>query len=48
MRMLTESWIEATAARDGLNHGKVQLITNATQAKASDRNLEAPWLKQRP
>ena len=47
MRMLTESWIEATAARDGLNHGKVRLITNAAQAKARDRNLEAPWLKQR-
>ena len=32
-RMLTESWIDATAARDGLNHGKVQLITKAAQAE---------------
>jgi len=46
-RMLTESWIEATAARDGLDHGKVRLITKAAQAKADDRNLKAPWLKER-
>jgi len=46
-RMLTESWIDATAARDGLNHGKVQLITKAAQAERSDRNLQAPWLKER-
>jgi hypothetical protein len=46
-RMLTESWIDATAARDGLNHGKVQLITKAAQAERNDRNLKAPWLKER-
>ena len=46
-RMLTESWIHATAARDGLNHGKVQLITKAAQAERNDRNLKAPWLKER-
>jgi hypothetical protein len=45
--MLTESWIDATAARDGLNHGKVQLITKAAQAERNDRNLKAPWLKER-
>ena len=44
---LTESWIDATAARDGLNHGKVQLITKAAQAERNDRNLKAPWLKER-
>jgi hypothetical protein len=46
-RMLAESWIEAVAARDGLSHGMVQLITNAEQAAGSDPPLEAPWLKQR-
>jgi hypothetical protein len=46
-RMLAESWIEATAARDGLDHGKVRLISNAAQAASSDRNLQAPWLKER-
>ena len=46
-RMLAESWIEAASIQDGLPHGKVQLVTTAEQAEASDRPLEAPWLKQR-
>ena len=46
-RMLAESWIEATSARDGLSHGKVRLITTAAQAAGADRRLEAPWLEQR-
>jgi hypothetical protein len=46
-RMLAESWIEATTARDGMNHGKVRLITTAAQAAGADRRLEAPWLEQR-
>jgi hypothetical protein len=45
-RMLAESWLEATAARDGLAHGRVQLISTAAQAAAGAPELKAPWLKQ--
>jgi hypothetical protein len=47
-RMLAETWIEATAARDGLAHGRVQLIGTAAQAAdGAAQRLEAPWLKVR-
>jgi hypothetical protein len=45
-RMLAESWLEARAARDGLAHGRVQLISTAAQAADSAPELKAPWLKQ--
>jgi hypothetical protein len=45
-RMLAESWLQATAARDGLAHGRVQLISTAAQAAAGAPELKAPWLKQ--
>jgi len=46
-RMLAESWVEATAARDGLAHGLVQLINTAAQASDGATELKAPWLQQR-
>ena len=46
-RMLAESWVEATAARDGLAHGQVRLISAAAQAADGAPELKAPWLKQR-
>jgi hypothetical protein len=46
-RMLAESWVEAATARDGLTHGEVRLITSAAQAAGADRQVAAPWLKQR-
>jgi hypothetical protein len=46
-RMLAESWVEATAARDGLAHGRVRLIGTAAQAAGGTPELKAPWLKQR-
>ena len=46
-RVLAESWVEATAARDGLAHGRVRLISTATQAAEGAPELKAPWLKQR-
>jgi hypothetical protein len=46
-RMLAESWAEATAARDGLPHGQVRLISTAAQAANGAPELKAPWLKQR-
>jgi hypothetical protein len=45
-RILAESWVEATAARDGLAHGRVRLISTAAQAGGTPE-LKAPWLKQR-
>jgi hypothetical protein len=50
-RMLAETWIEASAARDDLAHGRVRLISTAAQAAAqaagNDQEVKAPWLKQR-
>jgi hypothetical protein len=46
-RMLAESWVEATAARDRLAHGRVRLISTAAQAADGAPELKAPWLKQR-
>jgi hypothetical protein len=46
-RVLAESWVEATAARDGLAHGRVRLISTAAQAAEGAPELKAPWLKQR-
>jgi len=50
-RMLAETWIEASAARDNLAHGRVRLISTAAQAAAqaagNDQEVKAPWLKQR-
>jgi hypothetical protein len=50
-RMLAETWIEASAARDNLTHGRVRLISTAAQAVAqaaeNDQEVKAPWLKQR-
>jgi hypothetical protein len=46
-RMLAESWLEATGARDGLAHGRVRLISTAAQAADGAPELKAPWLKQR-
>ncbi|HEY6810154.1 MAG TPA: hypothetical protein VIZ70_03425, partial [Propionibacteriaceae bacterium] len=50
-RMLAETWIEASAARDNLAHGRVRLISTAPQAAAqaagNDQEVKAPWLKQR-
>jgi hypothetical protein len=46
-RMLAETWIEATAARDDLAHGQVRLISTAAQAADRSPGLKAPWLKQR-
>jgi hypothetical protein len=44
-RMLTETWIEATAARDDLARGHVRLISTAAQAEGGAPELKAPWLK---
>jgi hypothetical protein len=50
-RMLAETWIEASAARDNPAHGRVRLISTAPQAAAqaagNDQEVKAPWLKQR-
>ena len=46
-RMLAESWVESTAAPDGLAHGRVRLISTAAQAANGAPELKAPWLKQR-
>jgi hypothetical protein len=47
-RMLAETWIESTAARDGLPHGRVRLISTAAQAAdGAAQELKAPWLKPR-
>jgi hypothetical protein len=46
-RMLAETWIEATAARDNLAHGRVRLISTVAQAASGPPELKAPWLKQR-
>jgi hypothetical protein len=44
-RMLTETWIEATTARDKLARGQVRLISTATQAADGAPEIKAPWLK---
>lgn len=46
-RMLAETWIEATAGRDNLAHGRVRLISTVAQAASGPPELKAPWLKQR-
>jgi hypothetical protein len=46
-RMLADSWIEAASAQDQLVRGKVRLITRAAQATGADREVAAPWLRQR-
>jgi hypothetical protein len=46
-RMLAETWIESTAASDGLLHGRVRLISTAAQADGAAQELKAPWLKPR-
>jgi hypothetical protein len=50
-RLLAETWIEASAARDDLAHGRVRVISTAAQAVAqaagSDQEVKAPWLQQR-
>jgi hypothetical protein len=46
-RMLAETWIEATAARDGLVRGRVRLINTAAQAADGAPVPKAPWLKPR-
>ena len=46
-RLLADSWIEAVSAQDQLLRGKVRLITSAAQAVGADRQVAAPWLKQR-
>jgi hypothetical protein len=49
-RLLAETWVEATATRDRLAHGRVRLISTAAQAEAEaargDQEVKAPWLKQ--
>jgi hypothetical protein len=49
-RLLAETWVEATAARDNLAYGRVRLISTAAQAEAEaargDQEVKAPWLKQ--
>jgi hypothetical protein len=44
-RMLTETWIEATTARDKLARGQVRLISTAAQTADGAPELAAPWLK---
>ncbi|HET8914073.1 MAG TPA: hypothetical protein VFM91_00070, partial [Propionibacteriaceae bacterium] len=44
-RMLTDTWIEATAARDNLARGQVRLISTSAQAADGAPELKAPWLK---
>ena len=50
-RLLAETWIEASAARDDLAHGRVRVISTAAQAVAqatgNDQEVKAPWLRQR-
>jgi hypothetical protein len=43
--MLTETWIEATAAQDNPAPGHVRLISTAAQAADGAPELMAPWLK---
>jgi hypothetical protein len=45
-RLLAETWIEATSVADGATHGRVRLITNATQA--GQTTAGADWLQPSP
>jgi hypothetical protein len=44
-RMLTETWIDATTARDNSAQGHVRLISTAAQAADGAPELMAPWLR---
>jgi len=50
-RLLAETWIEASAARDNHVRGRVRLISTAAQALAEaargDQDVKAAWLAQR-
>lgn len=45
-RMLADTWIEATTAAAGTTHGRVRLVTSATQAKGDNAGVDAPWMKR--
>ena len=44
-RMLTETWIDATTARDNSAKGHVRLISTAAQVADGAPELRAPWLR---
>jgi hypothetical protein len=42
--VLTDTWVEASAAAEGPVRGQVRLVTDASQVQDSDAGVEAPWM----
>lgn len=45
-RMLADTWIEATTSEPGATLGRVQVITDATEAAGEDESLKVPWTRR--
>jgi hypothetical protein len=43
-RTLADSWVEASAASEGVTRGQVRLVTDTNQLQDDDAGVEAPWM----
>jgi hypothetical protein len=43
-RVLTDTWVEASAAAEGPVRGQVRLVTDASQVQNDDAVVQAPWM----
>lgn len=45
-RSLTDSWVQATEAADGVTRGRVRLVTATNQVQGDDPGVDAPWIRR--
>jgi hypothetical protein len=45
-RVLTDTWVEASAAAGGPTRGRVRLVTATSQVQDDDAGVEAPWISR--
>jgi hypothetical protein len=45
-RVLTDTWVEASAAAGGPTRGQVRLVTATSQVQDDDAGVEAPWMSR--
>lgn len=45
-RMLADTWIEASTSAPGATLGRVQVITDASEAAGDDESLKVPWTRR--
>jgi hypothetical protein len=43
---LADSWVQASAATDGVTRGRVQLVAGANQVQGDDPGVDAPWISR--